>query len=329
MVTIDVLPDDVLLAIFCFYVLNDPDFNVLFSYTKREIDSWQSLVHVCRRWRYLVFGSPRHLNLRLFCIPGRSARKSLGVWPALPLLIRCTHLETETSTDNAIAELEHSDRIHQISLGRLTTSHIETLCMAMQVPFPELEVLALSIETSCGPVLPDSFLGGSAPRLRYLYLFGIPFSGLPNFLLSATHLVYLSLENIPHSGYISPEAMVTCLSVLTNLESLFLKFESPQSCPDQVIRCPPPPTRSVLPAFSYFSFKGVNEYLEDLVSRIDAPQLYHLLISLFNDIHFDTQNSTNSSVARQCLVHTIMRISPFIVSRLTLGLNLMSNLTIE
>ena len=288
MLTIGDLPDDVLLAIFDFYVLKDPDLNILFSYTKKEIESWQSLIHVCRRWRYLVFGSPRRLNLQLLWIPGRSARNSLDVWPALPLLILCSHLEAETSMDNAIAELEHSDRICQINLHCLTTSHIEKAWTEMQVPFPELEVLALSFQTSCGPVLPDSFLGGSAPRLRFLSLYGIPFPGLPKLLLSATHLVSLRLLNIPHSGYISPEAMVTCLSVLSNLDSFHLGFESPQSCPDQDIRCPPPPARSVLPTLNYFSFKGVNEYLEDLVSRVDAPQLYELLISLFNDIHFDT-----------------------------------------
>ena len=287
------LPDDVLLEIFDFYVVKDPDFGILVavfdeSYAKRTIESWQSLVHVCRRWRFLVFGSPRRLNLQLYWIPWRSARKFLDVWPALPLLIQCNRPETKTSTDDAIAELEHSDRICQINLRCLTSSHIENLCMAMQVPFPELEVLALSFETSCGPVLPDSFLGGSAPRLRFLSLDGISFPGLPNLLLSATHLVTLRLENIPHSGYILPEAMAACLSMLTSLCLCRLVFESPQSCPDQEIRCPPPPTRSVLPALFHFSFKGVNEYLEDLVSRIDAPKLGHLSISLFNDIHFDT-----------------------------------------
>jgi len=33
---------------------------------KRRADAWQSLVHVCRRWRSLVFGSPRRLNLQLY-----------------------------------------------------------------------------------------------------------------------------------------------------------------------------------------------------------------------------------------------------------------------
>jgi hypothetical protein len=37
-----------------------------------------------------------------------------------------------------------------------------------------------------------------------------------------------------------------------------------------------------------FSFKGVNQYLEDLLSRFDAPQLYRLETTFFNDTHFDT-----------------------------------------
>ena len=294
MLTIGDLPDDVLLAIFDFYVVKYRIPIDLLSdgrYWKEIIESWQLLVHVCRQWRGLVFGSPRRLNLRLYCIPRTSSSQSLNVWPALPLIIWCNHeteTETETETDKAIAELEHSDRICQINLSCLTTSHIKTLCTAMQVPFPELECLALSSKTSCVPVLPDSFLGGSASRLRFLILNGIPFPGLPKLLLSATHIVNLWLENIPHSGYMSPEAMVTCLSMLTSLENFRLDFESPQSCPDQETRSSPPPSRSILPSLSFFCFKGVNEYLEDLVSRFDAPQLTSLSTYLFNDIHFDT-----------------------------------------
>jgi hypothetical protein len=255
--------------------------------TIRKIESWQSLVHVCRRWRCLVFGSPRQLNLQLYCLPGRSARKSLDVWPALPLLIKGR--VTETSVDNVIAELEHSDRICQINLHCGTTSQIENLWTAMQVPFPELAGLFLSYrDLSYRPVLPDSLLGGSAPRLQFLSLYSIPFPGLPNLLLSATHLNNLHLYDIPHSGYISPEAMVTCLSLLTSLEQLSLEFNSPQSCPDQETRRPPLPIRSILPALTLFSFKGVNEYLEDLVSWIDSPRLDLLEIMFFNDLDFNT-----------------------------------------
>jgi hypothetical protein len=253
--------------------------------TKRKLDSWQSLVHVCQRWRGLVLRSPRRLNLQLYCTPKTPARDTLDVWPALPLFIQGD--VSETLLDNVIAELEHNDRICRIYLHCFTAT--EKLWTAMQVPFPELAALHLTCRWSHVPVLPDSFLDGSAPCLRYFSLSSIPFPGLPNLLLSATHLVHLWLYDIPHSGYISPEAMVTCLSVLTSLKELHLYFESPQSFPDQESQRPPPPTRFVLPALTSFNFKGVNEYLEELVSQIDTPRLHELSTRFFNDINFDTQ----------------------------------------
>ena len=196
---------------------------------------------------------------------------------------------SRASVDDAISELEHNDRICQISLYCYTAWRIEEFWTAIQVPFPELTVLHLSFENlSYQRVLPDSFLGGFAPRLQFLALTYIPFPGLTKLLLSATHLVNLWLLNIPHSGYISPDAMATCLSVLTNLEILQLEFESPQSGPDQEVQHSFRQIRSILPALTSFWFKGVNEYLEDFVSRIDAPRLYRLSTTFFNDINFGT-----------------------------------------
>jgi hypothetical protein len=162
---------------------------------------------------------------------------------------------------------------------------LEKLSGAMQVPFPEL--IDLELAGSYGEVvLPDSFLGGSAPRLRILTLDSIPFPRLPRLLLSATHLVELTLWAIPHSGYFSPEAMGTALSILTSLESFWLGFQSPLSRPDRATRLPPPPTRSALSILTYLYFKGDSEYLDDFVALIDAPRLDDLKISFFNDIVF-------------------------------------------
>ena len=138
------------------------------------------------------------------------------------------------------------------------------------------------------PVVSDSFLGGFAPRLRNLTLVTIPFPRLPKLLLSATLLVGLTLHDIPRSGYFSPDVMVNALSTLTSLQGLTLEFQSPRSCPDQASRRPPPSIRSVLPILRYFAFKGVTEYLEDLVACIDAPRLNSLHIIFFNVIVSDT-----------------------------------------
>ena len=293
MISIDILPDDVLLAIFDFRVSASDD-----PFSKEGVERWwQTLVHVCRRWRSLVFGSPRHLKLRLFCAPETPATY-LDVWPPLPLAIgnhgsitEVTEGSDRVPMDNIVAVLKQSNRLCQVELLDLASSPMEKVLAAMQVPFPELTELCFSANDDTAAV-PDSFLGGSAPLLRYLSLRHIPFPGLPKLLMSATLLFRLDLFDIPHSGYISPEAMLTALSVLTSLDYLSLEFQSPRSCPDQARRRLPPTTRTVLPVLRWFSFKGASEYLEDLVASIDAPRLWVFYIVFFNDIVFDMPQLT-------------------------------------
>ena len=282
---IDILPDDALLRISDFYVETDLPYVL-----KRETEVWQTLVHVYRRWRTLVLGSPRRLNLRLFCTPETPARDTLDVWPALPLIVRDD--KPPSGTDNVVAALGRSNRVCQVSLGRVAGRQFEEVLAAMEVPFPELTVVELSSNGETVPVIPDSFLGGSAPRLRRFYLSGIRFPGLPKLHLSATHLVHLLLTNIPHSGYISPEAVVTLISPLSSLKILSLRFQSPRSCPHREIRRPSPSRRSVIPALASLYFKGVIEYLEDLVTGIDTPQLDDMRITFFNLIDFHTPRLT-------------------------------------
>jgi hypothetical protein len=283
-IRIGVLPDDVLLEIFDFYMINmSPSY-----WKKTRVEAWQSLVHVCRRWRSLVFRSTRRLNLHLFCTPETPAKDTLDLWPALPLIVR-GNMASASGTDNVIAALGQGNRVCEVFLSSLQVAdrQLEKVLAAMQVPFPELTDLSLYTNGETLPAIPDSFLGGSAPRLRAFTLDPIPFPGLPKLLLSATHLVHLTLYDIPHSGYISPETMVVLLSELSILESLVLGFQSPQSRPGWESRSLPPPKRS-LPALRRLHFKGVTEYLEELVTRINTPQLDIMDITFFNQIDFDT-----------------------------------------
>jgi hypothetical protein len=195
-----------------------------------------------------------------------------------------------SGTDDVVASLGQSNHVCKVFLQYLAGWQLEQVLAAMEVPFPKLTFLDLSLLSigETAPVIPDSFLDGSAPRLDFFSLSGIPFPGLPKLLLSATHLVTLWLSNIPHSGFISPEAIVALISVLSSLESLSLEFQSPQSRPDRETRRPPPSERSVIPALEYLYFKGVVEYLEDLVTPIDTPHLNDMQITFFNQIDFDT-----------------------------------------
>ena len=272
----DMLPDDALLEIFDFHV-------IVYAHLKEEIEAWQSLVHVCQRWRRLVFGSPRRLDLQLFCATETQTRmrNTLDIWPTLPLVIQGSANLNEL--DNIIAVLERSDRVSDIIID-FPGSHSEDVWAAMKVPFPELTSLSLS-SSQVVTVVPGSILGGSAPRLEELSLDGILFPGLPKLLLSAAHLVNLRLTNIPHPEYFSLDAIVTVLSTLTSLSLFWLQFRSPQSLPSRRL---PPLTRTVLPTLSSLSFKGTSEYLEDLVAHIDTPRLLALYTTLFNQILFDT-----------------------------------------
>jgi hypothetical protein len=284
-VTIDILPEDVLLEIFDFYV--DP--------TRKEegLEAWCTLVHVCRKWRNIVLESPHRLNLRIRCHPGTTpVREKLDNWPALPIVLAQydEDWQPKWGVVNVAAALEQNNRICRVVLWGVPTSQMGEILAAMYKSFPILTDLLLESEDETLETLvdPELFLGGSAPCLRFLQLASIPLPGLPNLIFSTTHLTHLRLFNISRSGYISPEAMVSCFSALTRLESLLLKFESPESFPLREHRRPPPPTPTLLPSLTSLYFDGVSDYLEDLVVRIDTPLLDSLKISLFYQSILDT-----------------------------------------
>ncbi|KAI0249436.1 hypothetical protein BJV78DRAFT_1354257 [Lactifluus subvellereus] len=130
-------------------------------------------------------------------------------------------------------------------------------------------------------------LGRICPTSTVTLLSGIQFPALPKLLLSARGLVYLTLHSVPHTGYISPEAMVTCLSALTKLETFGLRFQSPSSRPDRGSQRPLPLTRVDLPALTWLDFEGVSEYLEDLLARINTPVITTTFITFFNRVVFN------------------------------------------
>jgi hypothetical protein len=214
------------------------------------------------------------------------------IWPDLPILLGCDGpltASTVEGVENMIAALQLNDRTSMIDLYDVSSSVLERFTTVMQCPFPVLTDLSLGSFDGMAPVLSDSFLGGSAPRLRYVSLNGIPFPTLPKLLLSTTDLVRLNLWNIPHSGYISPEAIATCLSTLTRLEVLNLSFRSPQSRPDRdkASRPPLPLAHIILPSLTRLFFRGVTEYIEDFVAQIDVPPLRGIEIRFFNQLVFD------------------------------------------
>jgi hypothetical protein len=285
-VTINILPDDVLLHIVDFdriAYLEDIDPWLRHSWR------WHRLVHVCQRWRSVVFASPNFLGLRLVYGP-RTRLELRGIWPPLPITIKDEFDRPMPEDYDFDAAVVHRNRVCEINLVYLTSLQLQRLASAMHGQFPALISLILQFPSfrRPAPVLPDGFLGGYAPRLQYLTLHSIPFPALPKLLLSATDLVRLILWDIPYSGYISPETFVTCLVLLADLKYLAIGFEYSSEVPDRESQHPLP-TRAVLPALARFEFHGESEYSEDIVTWIDAPSLEYIFITLFHDDHiFDT-----------------------------------------
>ncbi|KAI9511205.1 hypothetical protein F5148DRAFT_389533 [Russula earlei] len=318
-VTISTLPDDVLVETFHFYV----------NHTSIRTNGWHTLVHVCQRWRHVVFASPRRLNLRLEYRGKRPMSEMLDIWPALPVVISHGSVLSYYWENVAVAlESEHHHRICEIEFAGIPTSRWERFAAVMQKPFPELTYLRFRVHGDTATSLPDSFLGGSAPLLRELWLANCPFQGLPKLLLSAKQLVDLSLRNIPDSGYISPQDLVTALSVLFRLESLYLGFEFPLYPASR----PPPPliTRSVLPALTFLTFRGVHEYLEDLLAQIEVPFLKSLQIRFFvvpdfvlPQLHRLISHTESFETCNRATVRTVPFINAIQFSMYLLGTSLL------
>ena len=273
--TIDILPEDALLTIFLLYG----------DVCSSDLSWWQPLVHVCRRWRRVIFASPRHLNLTLICTTRTPARESLDIWPPIPIALRFTSYEWRGHNKNIIAAMERPDRITDIRLENLSTHNIEHLSRMMESPLPALISLSLR---GCGLphplkdlVLRDMFLGGSAPSLRTLILTYLQFPALPKLLLSATQLVTLQLSWVPTLGDMSLQEIVTCLAALPKLKQLGITHPHKFPEPDQSLL----PTRVVLPSLTSFYFYGISEHLADFVAQIDAPMLQTLSLTLGSFIH--------------------------------------------
>jgi hypothetical protein len=219
-VTIEALPDDVFVEIFDFYVN-----------AAKHTEELHTLVHVCRRWRCVVYASQHGLRLRLLHTGRRPVRNKLDVWPALPIIVRqCEPLYLLVKyAEGIITALEHRDRICEIALQGVPSLVLERYVAVMQEPFPALTSLHIESISESAQGLPDSFLGGSAPRLRSLHLEGTSYPALGKLLSSASDLVHLHLWNMPNDEYTSPEAMVAVLSMMSRLKTLRIAFPIYQS----------------------------------------------------------------------------------------------------
>ena len=272
---IDILTDNVLLEIFSFCISGPFEFGDPCWHTRQ----WQTLVHVCQRWRGIIFASPRWLNLHLTCSYGIPVRKNLVFWPiTLPLIVDYDRFGgpiTPEDEDNIVAALEHPSRVRYIDING-EAPLIKKVAITLRKSFPVLTGLELGTsEDSVIPVvLSRRFLGGSAiQHLHHLHLTDISFPQLSSPLSSARNLLSLTIAEMPANGYISPDAMVKSLATLTRLEHLYISFYEEISPSDQWGSHTHPQTRTILPALTDLNYDGRSEYLEEFLARIDTPRV--------------------------------------------------------
>jgi hypothetical protein len=165
-VTVVALPDYVLLEIFDFYLSL-----IIFQLYPHRFpeDAWHTLVHVCKRWQSIIFALPHRLKLQLLCTSERPVQNTLDIWPELPIVISGgPGMSRPQDATNIIAAFKQHNRVIKIDLYGIPNSFLSRIrAMEMSNPFTALASLQLRSTQINAPALPDSFLGGSAPRLQH------------------------------------------------------------------------------------------------------------------------------------------------------------------
>jgi hypothetical protein len=235
--------------------------------------------------------STHRLGLRLFCTNGTLVKDALDCWPDFPIVLRYGIFPgggtlVPRDEDEIVAALQKPDRISMIHLT-LTEQLLDKLATLTPKPFPTLEVLELTTQSEAILVLPDQSFCREAPRLHTLRTAKTAFLALPQLLSSAKNLVSLQLGSLPCNGFIPPDVLITNLSEMDSLQMFHIHFLSPnfELIPNPEETAQYLSKRVFLPALKYLEFHGAYEYLEYLLSGIDALVKY-IYITFFNDLDF-------------------------------------------
>jgi hypothetical protein len=193
----------------------------------------------------------------------------------LPLVIACSDRTKTTiwnDEDNIHLGLQQHDRVRRVFL-RAPSSSLRMWLELMNKHFSRLRDLSLFSTTTeeTSLVLPELL---QAPDLRHLSLHGV---GLPNRspLSSMISLSILSLTHIQGCCYFPPGHLVTQLRGLPYLEELSIGFAVPIPLPNSegnLFSSPTPPV-IMLHTLRRLTFRGEDDYLDDLVAQINTPLL--------------------------------------------------------
>jgi hypothetical protein len=285
---INCLPDEVLLEVFDSYRQFFDDHQYDNQWRKKY--AWFNLVHVCRRWRAVVFASCSRLDLNIVVGPEKpdQIKTILSRSFNLPILVDYSsrpggrYRPRREITGSVLwrmrAALRDRDRVREIFFGEgWPIDFTRELFNATNHPFPALESLILCFPFGQKPYIPATFLRGSDHSdlpLRRLKLYGVSLASVSGFLLFATALTDLTL-NVPFSimrfeSCQSRELFLACLQGMQSLCSLDLTvLTTPSLLPGSEFHS----TLVPLLKLTRFHYSGPGIFLNNLMSGLSAPSL--------------------------------------------------------
>ena len=248
---------------------------------------WHRLAHVCKRWRNLILGSASYLGLSLVCTNGTPVENMLSNSPSLPLTVdyRGGDVITAEDEEGVLLALEQRHRVRHLRLI-FSVQVLKKLVMAIDKDFPTLEYLIMDPPTKDNTALklPETF---QAANLRHLTL--SCFAPIESRLHpTAMGLVTLYLMINHPSAYFQPDVLLQWISLMPQLDSLFVSFSFPVANREVKRHLPHTPitTHVTLPNLRVFWFRGVSAYLEAVVRQIKTPRLERVIIRLFKQLTF-------------------------------------------
>jgi hypothetical protein len=210
--------------------------------------------------------------------------------PPLPLVLDYFEEGRDFTAEDekrAILALKQRNRIRRVRICIPFTT-LQKLILAMDEEYPILQYLVITLpieDKSSILIIPETL---QAPNLRHLRLnsFALPIGS--RILTTAVGLVTLSLVMVHPSTYFHPNTLLQWISLMPQLETLTIYFESPILNRDVETQLTHTPIVApvTLPSLHYFQFHGVSTYSEALVRRITAPRLEKIDIDFFNRFTF-------------------------------------------
>ena len=285
--TIDNLPDIVLLEIFDFYRLTFGDLlNSEGAWNNKN--GWFKLAHVCRDWRSLVLASPSRLRLRLYFADETSTKAAVvDYFSHLPIIVDYRNVIWNTRTQKQlISALRYPDRVCRISImgpEAYDDDRSDRIFKVLDLSFPALESLALDNIFSVGRVLLSQSFMASIRSLRHLWLDDVCFRSLHSILSVTTSLVDLTLDIDTHFLSTNGATFLTHLQSMPHLRNL-------QVYTGFIAARLPPTTSVLLPALTSFRICGECPEIEWFACGLNTPSLrvLHIKVACFysDTLHF-------------------------------------------